>query len=476
MAIDWESTHEAFGTSCPADLVGKRPKVICSCDGCGVKKEIAVRVKSRLAGGQMLFSCPSCVGKRRSSDISIQLKRQWSEQDYSNARMESSKRLWCDEAFKATHSDAVRNAMSSVDMSAKLSQRYSDSQAREKIRKISKLNWSNSTFRKKHGTAMGRPEVRDKISKAAKASWLRDSFRDRMAVVRAAQSKNISSIQSKLYKILDDLNVAYFKEGQATKIGFYVFDCLLPSAGILIECQGDYWHSLAKSQMRDKQKFTYISRYYPQYKLVYVWEREFYQADRVASRFRSLLNLAKVHRDFSFKDVMVRKIDATKDFLELYHYLGPGRGGIKYGAFHEGVLVAVAVFSKPLRQNLSFEQNALECSRFCIHPNYQKRNFASWFLSRVAKNFVDIQLYSYADTTVGHSGVIYKAAGWRHHHTVPADYWYMDQDGYVMHKKTLYNRAINLKMSESEFASKFEYQKIHGGVKECFIYKYLKSE
>ena len=79
---------------------------------------------------------------------------------------------------------------------------------------------------------------------------------------------------------------------------------------------------------------------------------------------------------------------------------------------------------------------------------------------------------AYADTTVGYDGGIYKASNFKLHHIVPSDYWYVDTSGYVMHKRTLYGRAKSLKMTEAEFAEKYNYIKKYGGEKLCFI-RYL---
>lgn len=49
-------------------------------------------------------------------------------------------------------------------------------------------------------------------------------------------------------------------------------------------------------------------------------------------------------------------------------------------------------------------------------------------------------------------------------------YWYVDRDGWVMHKKTLYNHARSLKMTEKEFSDKYEYVKVFGGKKYRFLY------
>ena len=467
--IDWNATEKEFGYKSSNELKQKRSKVICKCDKCNKIKTITIRIKSKIVNEQMPWLCPSCVGKSRSPKISEQLKKQWDDKDYRNKRSKSSLKLWESSEYTDLHSKKVKEAMDSVNMSEILLKRYEDPNARIIITEASNKAWENPELKKKHLAIMRNPAVREAISKKVRKKWLESEYRNKMAAARACQIGKISSIQKMLYDLLDDIGVEYFPEGERTKFGYYVFDCYIESHKLLIECQGDYWHSLQRSQMRDKQKFTYISKYFPGHKLVYFWEREFYENNKVLSRLKSLLGINSEAIDFSFSDVSVSKIDRSKNFLDLYHYIGPGRGGIKIGAFLSDELIAVAVFSHPVRQNLKFDTSNLELSRFCIHPNYHKKNFASWFISKCVKLLPKTVLFSYADSTVGHSGTIYKAAGWSFDHEVKPDYWYISDDGFVMHKKTLYNRAINLKLKESEFASKFRYQKIVGGPKYCYV-------
>jgi GNAT superfamily N-acetyltransferase len=281
-----------------------------------------------------------------------------------------------------------------------------------------------------------------------------------------------------LYTYLDELGVEYFKEGEQTRIGFYVFDCLIVNDNkkILIECQGDYWHSLPESERRDRGKFTYISRYFPEYEIMYVWEHEFYCKDRVLDRLKLKLDIGIETKEFKFSDLIIREINSTetKTFLDLYHYLGKDRGGKAIGAFFGDLLIAAAVFSPPLRQNTAqqfglVDGEVRELSRLCIHPSYHKKNFASWFIKRATKQIDCKLIVAYADTTVGHIGTIYKASNFKLHHTVPADYWYVDKEGYVMHKRTLYGKAKSLKMTEKEFAEAKGYSKKFGGEKLCFV-------
>lgn len=397
---------------------------------------------------------------------------------------------------KAFNSDAVRNAIA-----ARTSNKWQDDEYRNKViaavksttnkeefkkavSAISRAAWQNSDYRSMMIEAMKlsnqRPERKAQISATSKATWQSSEYRTKQAIARANQPR-ISSIQATLYQYLDDLQVEYYKEGTDTAIGWYAFDCKIPSNNpqrkhLLIECQGDYWHSLPRAIRNDRSKFTYISRYFPDHEIMYIWEHEFSATGRVLDRLKSKLGLNLDVIDFKFDDVTVRTPDATelKAFLQTYHYIGKDRGGKCFGAYLNNELIGVIVYSTPLRHNTAGQfglqtTDVLELSRLCIHPCYHRRNFGSWLISRTIKQLVCKLVVSYADTTVGHIGTVYKASGFTMHHEVPPDYWYTDGDGYVMHKRTLYGKAKQMCMTEAEFAAKHGYNKTWGGSKLCFI-------
>jgi GNAT superfamily N-acetyltransferase len=253
----------------------------------------------------------------------------------------------------------------------------------------------------------------------------------------------------------------------------------------LIECQGEYWHSLRKAA--DAAKFTYINEYFPDYKIVYLWERDFFDIRIVKQRLiRELFegNSPIEQTEFNFEDVTIKKLDtkilvsksfysAPEEFLQAFHYAGYGRSAkIVYGAYLNDVLIGVCKFAPPMRAesatSMGFTQSqVLELDRFCIHPQYKKKNFASWMISRCTKlAFAEydkvVSIYSFADSTFGHFGTVYKAANWKLLHTVPPDYYYLSQEGFVIHKKTLYDHAKRNKFSESEYAIQNSYLKMFG--------------
>ncbi|MGB2843280.1 MAG: hypothetical protein WBC02_00330, partial [Candidatus Aminicenantaceae bacterium] len=98
---------------------------------------------------------------------------------------------------------------------------------------------------------------------------------------------------------------------------------------------------------------------------------------------------------FSFNSISIVNNLDTVQFLESYHYAGFGRASKRiYSAVLNNEVVAVSKFCSPVRvgvaTSLGYEfKDVLELDRFCIHPEYQKKNFASWFISRCAKSIFE---------------------------------------------------------------------------------------
>ena len=224
--------------------------------------------------------------------------------------------------------------------------------------------------------------------------------------------------------------------------------------------------------MRDKAKFTYIERYFPEHRVAYLFEREFWERGKIESKLRSLTGLSAPDAiNFSFDDVYIDPISETDDmrvFLSAYHYLPAVVGKYRVGAYIGDKLVACCLFGIP-RNRASGD---LELTRLCIHPQYQKKNFGSWLISRaVATLPKGKKLVSFADTTAGHTGTVYKAANWDFDGEVEPDYWYESEDGFVMHKQTLYRRACKLSTKEADYAADNGYSKRWGGKKLRFTFR-----
>jgi hypothetical protein len=449
-------------------------------------------------------------------------KRMWLDPAYRKLRSQQSAAIWRDDNYRTKQNRRDKSFYHEIGYCSKMSAAikiawvkhrdkylavFSSNDYRRNIAMLVAAKWHDLDYRhfmlrvfnNKELTAISRAYYRSETyrlaqAKRTKALWLTPSYRaaitaatkrmvasewwrELMADVRSCQPR-ISSLQHKLYEYLQSLAIEYHREGPETKIAWYNFDCLIPRQGtmqkhLLIECQGDYWHSLDNVKVRDNQKFTYINKYFPEYEIMYVWEHEFLVKDGVVDRLKLKCGLKLPTIKFSFDSIQIKSVSShdANNFIRLYHYLTPIAGNY-IGAFIDDKLIGLAVCVSPQRQNKDhlYGHKFLELARFCIHPAYHVKNFASWFLARIVKSYKST-IVAYADTTIGHSGTIYKAANFKLHHVVPSDYWYVDNGGYVMHKKTLYNHAVKLGMTENEFAVSRGYRRRYGGQKLAFIYE-----
>lgn len=323
------------------------------------------------------------------------------------------------------------------------------------------------------------PSVRTKIIIGNQKKWLNADYRQKMAI-RRSEHPTISSIQKQLYFILDELGVTYNKEGPETVRGHFVFDASIPNyyngKTLLLEVQGNYWHNLERVKQNDRRKFTIIDRYFTDHQIMYIWEHEFDKLDLLKDRLRIKLGLTNpIPIDYSFDELRIIKADFQyiKSFLDCYHYLGSARGGLSYAAVFNNEIVAAVLFASPLRQNLAgryASDNLLELARLCVNPLYRKKNLASWFLSRVIKQLKCEKIIAFSDISAGHLGSVYKAANFREDHHIAPDYWYLSSDHAVFHKKTIYNKAKAIGLTEKDFVVQHGLLKVFGSEKIAFVY------
>lgn len=498
MSHDKELTKRILGDVGPLRF---NPKVVKVCVQC--KRQDIVRYKG---GGKPSndYYCRSCIVNRPEvkQKLSNSTKKQWEDPQFAELVKKNSEEIWNDPDRRTKMSKCrtdpefirkliIRNKTRTYNsnlISSNMKTVWENEEYRKKMSiilgDISRKSWQNELYRAnivaKMAVKRHDPAYKEKFRKL----WENPVYRAKVENIR------VSSIQTTLYSILDDLGIKYYREYQdlphdpECKIGPYSFDCVVPRAGkttLLIECQGEYWHNRPKSVIRDKAKATFISNNHShQYELKCIWEHEFLSPNKVSSLIKYWMGLEDDVIDYDFKDVVIKPVDhkPAKLLLSKYHYIhSAGRHGVNYGAFLGDELIAVAVFSFLPRQNISFDgfgfDETRDLSRFCIHPKYRKKNLGSWFLKKCMKLLdSNIRLIvSYADTTFNHYGSMYKASNFVLDKVVPPDYWYVSEDGWIMHKKTLYNQAVNLRLTESAYAESHGYVKIWGKEKLRFIFK-----
>jgi len=193
------------------------------------------------------------------------------------------------------------------------------------------------------------------------------------------------------------------------------------------------------------------------------------------------IDLAINPLEFDFSDITILEVSSV-DYLRFYgcfHYLGrTGRRGFTLGAYISDRLIACCTIAPISRNDIAKKQGVTpseirELARFCVHPDFHKKNLGSWFLSRATKTYKNmnpnvIKLVSFADTTVGHQGTIYKAAGWEKDGEVKPNYHYV-KDNKRHHKKRIWDLAKGVGVSEKEYAINEGFQKVKEAKKIRFV-------
>jgi hypothetical protein len=492
--INWSRTSSEFNVN--KENVKVRDKIYAVCSKCNVERSINYRTYKRVTRNGSSYKCSKCSRIENGKALAA-LGTKLDSKELSN----NSKNLWKDPTYRRRISDSVKATMStrsnelSIRSRENTAQLWSSSWYREKV--ISRLHSDEVRGRIRVGLkrAFESDRLKKRISNNMKNLWMDSSYRNKItksSIISLRQQTRCSSIQLILYSMLDDLGVMYYREykdkpvDKECCIGPYTCDCVIPVANgpdLVIECQGDWIHSRSETICRDKQKVSYFENHLlDRYRLKFLWEHEFKCYQKVLEKLRYWLGLAKYRLiKFNFSDVVICRCKGKECNLLLskYHYLSnSGRSGISFGAYLEGKLVAVCIFSPLIRQNIKVgscdSSQIRELSRLCIDPRYQMKNFASWFVSRcvrlLPKRFKIV--ISYCDTTFNHQGTVYKACGFELDREVKPDYWYVDDRGWVMHKKTLYNHAVKNHMTEKQFSVEYKYKKVFGSKKLRFI-KYL---
>lgn len=274
----------------------------------------------------------------------------------------------------------------------------------------------------------------------------------------------ISSLEIDVMRVLDDLRIKYTHHWRH----WYEFD-LLVGTNLLIECQGVYWHNRSVQKAIDAKKYEYVKEMLPDYRVAYVWENELKEPEVLKRRLLSLVGRG-AEKPVMLADVTTREVmrEEVRSFLDAYHYLGLRRWGRAWGAFHNGELIAACLFTSAIRQNQDYGDFVV-LDRFCIHPDVRCDNLASWFISRCLK-LVGKKVVTFADTTEGHTGAIYKACNFEFSHEVKPDYWYVDLQGKRIHKKTVWNQSRRSALTEDAYAAAADLDKVWGEKKLCFVF------
>jgi hypothetical protein len=282
-------------------------------------------------------------------------------------------------------------------------------------------------------------------------------------------SKN-SKLNDRVAAVLSGYGIEFERE---YPIGFY--RCDFKIGNILLEVNGEYWHSLPRHMKNDVTKTTMIANHYQEYQLKVLWESEFYSVNGIRRLFELLEYVPIEPEHINLKEITFDNIADHKiinKFLSSFHYLGPTkRTKYGYGLLYCGEPIAVATFGSCVRQNVPEEQ-PIELVRLCRHPRFSNANMLSFFLAKCCRELSKLKKYrhivAYADERI-HDGVVYRACTWRDCGLTAPDYEYRSTNNIPIHKKTLYNRAKAAGLTERQYVELYGYIKTKIGSKRKFV-------
>lgn len=410
------------------------------------------------------FSTEYWKNPKSKSKASKHSKKQWKNEEYKKKVINSQKLNWTDKE-KQKQSDKTKllweQEAYKLNQKQGMAKYFLDPMTQELISARSKKLWKT-------------PKYREKQIEISKQLWKNPKYRAKHATSR---------VNTCAQSILDTTVISILKrlgyDAKPVSLGPWTFDALVKldsEKDLLIECQGDYWHSRNERIIRDAQKRTYYDKYLSeQYDLLILWEHEFYSIGRIADILRAATNTTEeINVSFAIKDLEIKLVETNVaiKFLQKYHYMMKHRSGIHYGAYLKDKLVAICSFSSITRKSsatkLKLKPNELiELSRLCIDPSFRKKNLASKLISKSIKNIKKSypnlkSIITFADTTLGHTGTVYKASNFKYDGDVKPTYWYIDQNGYHRHKKTVWDQAKRLGKKEKTYADECGLIRIDG--------------
>jgi quinol monooxygenase YgiN len=268
LAINWEKTQEVYGHT--LESLPNHGKIVVACAKCQEPLTLVYRGPKILADQIGRATHKTCF--RHSEEVKTgsiaSSQRYWQRPDSRAIASEIIRGRWRDPEYRKSVIDALlTNDKSFVSWDARQHSEFA------------KSLWQDEAFRTKM-TAFLKNEQRQLMIEL----WADDDYREHMATT-AFWKPQPSKLQRRLIPLFDKHGLVW---GEEYRIRFYHFDYFLPEVGILIEVQGNYWHSKPEAKYRDQRKKTFVERH-TDYRLIEVWEDEFADMNRLDAKIVSLI-------------------------------------------------------------------------------------------------------------------------------------------------------------------------------------------
>jgi hypothetical protein len=251
-----------------------------------------------------------------------------------------------------------------------------------------------------------------------------------------SRSYAVSSQELQLRTILKENNIDFIGCDRSMGIEF---DILIPSAGLAIEINGNYYHS-EKFKSNDYHQRKYNIAAENGYQLFSIYEDEFIKTpDLWVNKILYECKKLQIKRIYARKCQVVQLTSTeSNQFLEENHIQGKTNySSFYYGLKHCDDLVAVMVFGNS-RNN---EIKSIELKRFCSDKNVQIIGGASKLLAAFKLDTDYEKVISFSNNRYS-SGKIYETLGFVHEHDVLPDYEYIHKNScLVRHHKSNFRKS-----------------------------------
>lgn len=280
-------------------------------------------------------------------------------------------------------------------------------------------------------------------------------------------------------QVLEELKVDFIPQ---FAVGPYHFDFGLPAHKVLIEIQGEYWHSLQNNIANDLAKEAYVKSQHPDFRIVYISELEALKRGAVEKIICAELNVKIEMIEIDLGSLTVAPIasEIATDFIAKRHYLPRFRKSTRYvhGIFHAGELLGILLYASPSYHTIAgrhkiMPRHVVELSRMVVRNDCHVKNLISKAMSlsiRLLKKEDLTLVVSYADPHFGHDGSVYLACNWVKDGQTPASYYYADQAGNILHKKTIWDHSSKMGIKEADYAEKKGLRRVDTAPKNRFLY------
>ena len=202
-------------------------------------------------------------------------------------------------------------------------------------------------------------------------------------------------------EVLKPLNIEYIPQykirGRDGKFRI-VCDFYIPSQNLIIEINGNYWHSEASpnNSKRDIEKFETLTQM--GYQVIMFYEDELYEKKKIIIDILKR-RLGLIQHKIYARNCIIKQIPKSeeKKFLDEYHLQGYALSSVAYGLYYNKELVAVMSFVKN-RANIN--TTGWELLRFATKAGINIVGGFQKLLTHFLKEYKPQVLHSYIDRRV----------------------------------------------------------------------------